>query len=312
MSAVRIYGSDGSTLNTSDGQLEVVVPGSVDVYTVNDSSLQAITQPKASNFQLNSRAANWDQVQFRADGGKAPEYVQGFYNAGSGGSWANLGLTITPALPLSPQVSTLSSNNVNDTAAGTGAQQVRVRGIDDTGSPFEEDLELDGQNPVSVNGGVDIFRINSMEVIRCGSGGGEAGTIYVGYGPMLGGVPANQFKSLKSDAVSGAKFGRDMDCLFSVHAGSKAVLNKLYVSVSNVACSMQIQIFKQSFLSDPSPTNMIFNCAGSDKLPVAVDLPHIVVDEGNTVYVRILGSTGSPIYQGYLSYTLLSSDGASG
>lgn len=80
-------------------------------------------------------------------------------------------------IPSAAAATTIVSSNANDTAAGTGARTVKIKGIDDNYSKLEETASLNGATPVALVG--SYFRINSIEVLTAGSGGSNAGIIDV-------------------------------------------------------------------------------------------------------------------------------------
>lgn len=83
---------------------------------------------------------------------------------------------------------TISSANANDTSAGTGARTVKVTGVDASFNVTTATLTMNGQTGVAV--GVSMMTVNSIEVITAGSGGVNAGLIYVGTGTVTTGKPA--------------------------------------------------------------------------------------------------------------------------
>lgn len=89
----------------------------------------------------------------------------------------------------SPSILTVSSGDANDTSAGTGARTVRIEGVNGTGAEHVETVTLNGQTPV--NTVLEYSEINSVQVMTVGSGGKNAGAIYVGTGAVTLGVPAN-------------------------------------------------------------------------------------------------------------------------
>jgi hypothetical protein len=88
----------------------------------------------------------------------------------------------------SPTTLTVSSDNTNDSSTGTGARTVRIEGINGTGAEHVENVTLNGQN--AVNTAFQYTEINSVQVMTVGSGGKNAGAIYVGTGTVTAGVPA--------------------------------------------------------------------------------------------------------------------------
>src|SRR5210317_907931 len=72
----------------------------------------------------------------------------------------------------------ISSSSANDTAAGTGARTVTVSGLDNNFDQKVETVTLNGQSGVELNGST-WFRVNRIVVNTAGSGGANAGVLYV-------------------------------------------------------------------------------------------------------------------------------------
>lgn len=78
----------------------------------------------------------------------------------------------------SAQILKVSSTSVNDTAAGTGARLVQITGLTGTGWLEESEVvSMNGTTPVSTT--KSYRRIWQALVLDCGSGGTNAGQIYV-------------------------------------------------------------------------------------------------------------------------------------
>ena len=90
--------------------------------------------------------------------------------------------------PESPTIMKISSTSANDTAAGTGARTVFIKGINGTGGYATETVTLDGQSAVDTVNEYDA--IESMVVLTAGSGEANAGLVYAGTGTVTSGVPA--------------------------------------------------------------------------------------------------------------------------
>lgn len=74
-------------------------------------------------------------------------------------------------------------------AASTGARTARVTYINSSLKEVVEDLELEGRVAVSL--AQTAVGINKIEILTAGSGGVNAGIVYVGDGTVTTGVPAN-------------------------------------------------------------------------------------------------------------------------
>jgi len=83
----------------------------------------------------------------------------------------------------------VSSSNAADTAAGTGAREIRIFGLDANYNEISEDITLTGQTQkITVNSYLRIFR---AFVTEAGTGGSAAGDIYVAASGATLGVPDN-------------------------------------------------------------------------------------------------------------------------
>ncbi len=83
---------------------------------------------------------------------------------------------------------TVSSSSANDAAAGTGARTIYLLGINGDGSEVSEVITLNGQTAVTTT--KTYTDIQTIMVLSAGSGGVNAGKIYVGSGTVTAGVPA--------------------------------------------------------------------------------------------------------------------------
>lgn len=82
----------------------------------------------------------------------------------------------------------VSSSSANDAIDGTGARTVLVSGLNSSYEPISETVELDGQTEVATT--ATFLRVTGIQVLTAGSGGKNAGVIYVGTGTVTTGVPA--------------------------------------------------------------------------------------------------------------------------
>jgi len=91
----------------------------------------------------------------------------------------------------------VSSDNANDTAAGTGARTVYVQGLDANHNVISEIVTLDGQTAVLTT--QSFIHINNCYVLTAGSLNGAAGNIYFGDGVVTLGVPATVYDIILYD-----------------------------------------------------------------------------------------------------------------
>jgi hypothetical protein len=144
--------------------------------------------------------------------------------------WPLQSLITRPATALQMRV---SSTNINDTAAGTGARTIVIEGLDGDYNEVTETVTLNGQTFVSTT--ASFLRINYMYVATAGSSLSAAGDIYVGTGTVTAGVPATVYDIIKfnyNDTITGS---------YTVPAGHTAYLSQGLFSAGQAAGSTQVQ-----------------------------------------------------------------------
>lgn len=130
--------------------------------------------------------------------------------------WAQSGSTTYP-FPTAATTLTISSSSSSDTSAGAGAQSVTVQYLKSDYTLVTATYAMNGQTAVTID--TDGLRVNSVEVATWGGGGiqgANVGTIYVGYGTVTAGVPAN----ILSAIVIGEN--KAQQSIFTVPAGKTA------------------------------------------------------------------------------------------
>jgi hypothetical protein len=108
--------------------------------------------------------------------------------------WPYGGLLAFPTTPLQLKV---SSDNANDTAAGTGARTVYLAGLDANHLPVSEIVTLNGQTAVLTTN--SYLHVNQCYVATAGSLDSAAGSIYFGDGTVTLGVPATVYDIIQYD-----------------------------------------------------------------------------------------------------------------
>ena len=123
----------------------------------------------------------------------------------------------------------ISSSSTDDTGAGTGARTVTVSGLDNNFDQKVETVTLNGQLGVELNGST-WFRVNRIVVNTAGSGGANAGVLYVGTeATPSGGVPTNKYATVL------AGDNQTLMCIYTVPRGYTAFLTQKDVSASSSA-----------------------------------------------------------------------------
>lgn len=90
--------------------------------------------------------------------------------------------------PVVASVLKISSTSANDTAAGTGARTVFMRGLDGGYNVVSETVTLNGQTEVNTTN--SYLYVNEFYVVTVGTGEHNDGTINAGTGTVTAGVPA--------------------------------------------------------------------------------------------------------------------------
>ena len=219
------------------------------------------------------------------------EFIHKFgYNPSIGDSnetvWSQGGLYVYPA---SASTLYISSSSAADTAAGTGARTATVYGLDADFEQISVTVSLNGQTGVQLNGALNWYRVNRIIVNTAGSGGANAGVLYVGTeATPSGGVPTNKYATV---AIGD---NQTLMCLWTVPVGYTAYLHQKDVSASSSAGKFAI------FTLVSRPDGGVFNV--KDRVTIAnnsTSIPYwnpIVFTEKTDVEIRaVADSSGGTI-----------------
>lgn len=122
----------------------------------------------------------------------------------------------------SDQPMEILSDNAADTAAGTGARTVRVFRLDDTFTPIQEDVTLNGITPVAL--AVDGFRGFRVQVLTAGTNESNVGTLTLR--TTAGATPA-----LASMALVLPDNGQTLMGIFTTRAGLTSYIARIQASM---------------------------------------------------------------------------------
>jgi len=154
----------------------------------------------------------------------------------------------------------VSSSNANDTSAGTGARQIKITYVDQTGATSStETATLNGVTAVNLISSNKCF-IEKIEVISVGSGGSNAGTISLftgagGTGTTVGTIAVGNNQTFwthhyvitgKTFNLTGITAGSTSS---TVGAGSSYAVRALSIGVANAVekqISDTVSLFGQS------------------------------------------------------------------
>ena len=155
----------------------------------------------------------------------------------------------------------ISSSSTADDAASTGARSATVSGLDANYNEVSVTVDLDGQNGVQL-GSTSWLRVFRVIVRSAGSGGQNAGVLYVGSeaSPTIG-VPTNKYATV---AIGD---NQTVMALWTVPAGYTAYLLQTDISVTttqnNKYCTVHLvarpegEVFqvKDKFVKSESSTH---------------------------------------------------------
>ena len=137
--------------------------------------------------------------------------------------WLEGGLYVYPP---SATTMTVSSSDANDTSAGTGARTVQIFGLDGSYNEVSEIIIMNGQTAVTTSN--TYSRVNRALVLTAGSGGANAGVIYVGTGTVTAGVPTNKYTTINGDGTN-----QSLQTFWTVPVGYTAYIYQTNISTGN-------------------------------------------------------------------------------
>lgn len=175
----------------------------------------------------------------------SPEFKFGF-NSALGSTeetvWSHGGIYSYPA---AASVMTVSSGSTDDAADGTGARTISLAGLDANYAIVSENVTINGQT--AVNTTHEYLRIFRARVTSAGSGGKNAGNIYIGTGTVTTGVPANVYGHISAGE------GQTLMALYTVPAGYTAYLQQGTISTGTeqankfVTARLKVRPFGETF-----------------------------------------------------------------
>ena len=123
----------------------------------------------------------------------------------------------------------VSSSSANDTAAGTGAQNVTISGLDADYNEISITVDLNGQTAVQLGLANNWIRVNRGIVNTAGATGSNEGVIYVGTeAAPVGGVPATPYTTINGDGSN-----QTLQAFWTVPAGYTAYIYQTNISTGN-------------------------------------------------------------------------------
>lgn len=178
-------------------------------------------------------------INLAKHGVSGTDYMTKFgYNSSVGTSeepiWAESGTSYT--YPSEATAMTVSSANANDTSAGTGARTVYVEGLDGNYDVISETATLNGQTAVNLSN--SYLRVYRCYVATAGSGGKNAGIVYVGYGNLTSGKPA----TVQASIIAGAN--QTLQAIYTMPANKIGFLTNVKAASNGKG---EIRVYTRNF-----------------------------------------------------------------
>jgi len=183
----------------------------------------------------------------------------------------------------------ISSSSTDDDVAGTGATSAKVSGLDANYDEVSVTVNLDGQTGVQLGDASNWIRVNRIEVLTAGSGGANAGVLYVGTeATPSSGVPTNKYATV---AIGD---NQTLMALWTVPRGYSAYLYQTNVTA---ACTTSNKLLTCTIVARPQ--GGVFNV--KDKFGIQVDGGSIVqkynfplkFTEKTDIEVRAISDSGT-------------------
>lgn len=153
----------------------------------------------------------------------------------------------------------ISSSSTADDVGSTGATNVTVEGLDANYDEVSVTVDLDGQNGVQLGSASNWIRVNRIVVNTAGSGGANAGVLYVGdEASPTSGVPANKYATV---AIGD---NQTLMALWTVPRGYTAFVDQLDITANTEVVNKYVTV---DFLA--RPFGGVFNIA--DRYTLARD-----------------------------------------
>jgi len=181
----------------------------------------------------------------------------------------------------------ISSSSTNDDVGDTGATSAKVSGLDANYNEISVTVDLDGQTGVQLGDASNWIRVNRIQVMSAGSGGANAGVLYVGTeATPSSGVPTNKYATV---AIGD---NQTLMALWTVPRGYTAYLYQTKITVATEANN------KYGIISVVSrPDGGVFNV--KDKFVTVLDsvtqeynFP-LKFEEKTDIEVRAIGSSSN-------------------
>jgi hypothetical protein len=192
--------------------------------------------------------------------------------------------TEVPYLSSPDDTVTVSSDNANDAEGGSGAEAVEVHYLDGDWRLQETVITLNGQTGVTIP--TPVLRVLRAFVVR---GDTAAGEIYVGYGAVTAGVPAN----ILAHITNGEE--QTLMAIYTVPKGFTGLMYSLAVgSAGNTTRFLTVRVrSRRNLRNEPFRTQNKFIVGGGTKNLLVFRESLIPYEAGTDIEIRAIANTGT-------------------
>lgn len=195
---------------------------------------------------------------------------------------------------------TVSSSSTDDTSAGTGARTVVIYGLDGNHNEVNETVTLNGQTAVTTSN--TYTHINSMSVATVGSGGSNAGLVYIGKGTVTAGVPASIFNLIYTG------FNASTSAHYTIPAGYTGYLTNGSISsgqpVGTTPVVGKLVLIDTNEVTRVAAVNAMNNGFANYDFKLPIRIP-----EKYTVEARAYGTANNNLVSAFFQIILVKNDG---
>lgn len=187
-----------------------------------------------------------------------------------------------------------SSSSTADAAAGTGARTIRVHGLDPNYELASYDVTLNGRTAVALGG--KLLRIHSVEVLTAGSGGVNAGVIYLSTGALTNGVPDTDAE-IYAEVIAGENMSHMAQ--YTVPDGKKGYITRIDVhsiaatnstakaSLATRAPNEVFRTIEKRYVNVSSAPGVVDYSAAAMEIPARTDVEVRATAVANTADVAV-------------------------
>ena len=186
------------------------------------------------------------------------------------------------------------SASASDTAAGIGAQQVTIEGVDGDRNILTETVTLNGTSVVAVPS--TWFGVNRAKVIAAGSSKYNVGIITIRHSG--GGA---------TEAIIPAQVSITQQLIFHVPITTRAYIYRMNFEGANAAAGTPVFTINGYYEKDGVRINFyrtIFDTAVANNQLLRLTTP-ILIPEGSVWYINVLSSTNNEAISGRVDQTLI-------